>query len=205
MFKPHHTLYFGLTLFLASCGRPISPDWGYIEVLPTVYTDSRIKPKGPQAAPTPTVLQAPLVFQVTWDKHDAGFHYMFPLQKAIDAWNEQIGRTVFVLNSSGQALLPSDILVSTMTEPLVSPEKPYETAVGITWRAYNLEPTKIILRAPPSLNVVLGTIVHELGHAMGLEHSSNDLDIMYPSTNPSVQLPSGHDAELARQKVNPQP
>lgn len=112
------------------------------------------------------------------------------MEYAVSQWNEKLNYNQFTIVISGKA----NIYAST--------KELGEKYGGIFYPANLLNSARIMLNADLSGCAVEIAAMHELGHAIGLEHSKDINDVMYYSTEGGCKELSYNDITLAKEKLN---
>lgn len=117
----------------------------------------------------------------TFDEFDSAI-----LQVAVDRWNDVVGAEVFIIVPNvlleDHTLEGIEISRKELPHPLVGycPTVPYNTLegrLGRIWRAGCLIDRSRIR----SSDIYVRTVIHELGHALGLRHDNHKASVMFPS------------------------
>lgn len=112
------------------------------------------------------------------------------VREAISTWNRQVGLEVFFYYEGPQTYEEGTIWVNEEQLPL---SECGDQFFGLARRFFDVNILGIrttIIRATIRLHIgvpinqILSTIIHELGHALGLHHSRNTNSVMYPYNTP---------------------
>lgn len=112
--------------------------------------------------------------------------------KAVQAWNESVAYQIFTHSLGPRTQLPDTIWV---TEINIPRNICGDQAFGLAQRWFNPNPDGsprslrngfIRLHTEMPLGIVENTTIHELGHTLGFNHTSEQTAIMYPYVRENI-------------------